>query len=105
MFLVLEVFHLQDIFTADSVVLLTHSGTHFSSAPTVLGQHAPVEAYSPCRREVQVPLHIAEVTAFFNYFIATSLKDGFAAPFKCKQGKLLYTKLYSFSPKSLYLGG
>lgn len=51
-------------------MLLTHTATHFSSAPTPLGQRAPVETYSPCRSEIQAPLHGVEVTAFFNYFIA-----------------------------------
>lgn len=51
-------------------MLLTHPGTPFSPAPTVLGQHAPVETYSPCRSEKQAPLPIDETTAFFNYFIA-----------------------------------
>ena len=51
-------------------MLLTHSGTRFSLALTVLGQHAPVETHGPCRSEIQAPLHIVEVTAFFKYFIA-----------------------------------
>lgn len=76
-------------------MLLTHAATHFSSAPTLLGQRAPVETYSPCRSEIQAPLHGVEVTAFFNYFIAlayiilegrhccsSSVQAGWAAVYK-----------------------
>lgn len=46
------------------------SGTRFSPAPAVLGQHAPVETYSLRRRGIRASLHVVEVTVFFSYFTA-----------------------------------
>ncbi|XP_068876491.1 uncharacterized protein [Aphelocoma coerulescens] len=98
----------EDSSTVHSVMLLTHSGTCFPSAPTLLDRQLlwkPTVPAGVCHRHHSTPLMLLLFLITSLHWFTTFLKDGFAACLKCKQGRLLQTKTCSFSLKAFLWEG
>lgn len=108
MFLVLQVLPLQDSSAVDSVMLLTHSGTCFPSPLTLLDRQLLWKPAVPAGESPRHPSTLLMLLLFLItslHWFTTSLKDGFAASLKCKQGRLLRTETCSFSLKAFLWEG